>query len=393
MNILLANFTKMVGDSGGLAKVNCAFANEMARRGHTVATVYSDDREGNFFFPVDPRVTCYNLRHFRGKHILFPATLKIKREFLRAIDVRKGRAVNNDFTLHYLKDNVQAILDEFRPDIIISFQTAATMVLVSALHTKIPVISMSHGDPEDYFHTYDPRELPALAQCAMCQVLLPSFKEHILAHIPEARVTVIGNVVPQYDAPADLAKEKATHNILFVGRLVKNHKRPHLLIEAFAQIADAFPDWQVELWGAEDKKSYTNELQALIEKHHLTNRVFLKGSTQDVESVLRTGDIFAFPSAYEGFGLALAEAMSMGLPPVGYRNTPAVNELIHDGENGFLCDDGIDAFADGLRKLMADQALRIRMGKAARASMKQYAADNIWGQWEKLMENVVSDDL
>ena len=224
-------------------------------------------------------------------------------------------------------------------------------------------------------------------------MLLPSFKEHILAHIPEARVTVIGNVVPQYDTPADLAAAKPTHKILFVGRLVKNHKRPHLLIEAFAQIADAFPDWQVELWGAEDKKSYTNELQALIEKHHLTNRVFLKGSTQDVESVLRTGDIFAFPSAYEGFGLALAEAMSMGLPPVGYRNTPAVNELIHDGENGFLCDDGIDAFADGLRKLMADQALRIRMGKAARASMKQYAADNIWGQWEKLMENVVSDDL
>ena len=31
---------------GGLAKVNVAFANEMARRGHTVTTVYADDREG-----------------------------------------------------------------------------------------------------------------------------------------------------------------------------------------------------------------------------------------------------------------------------------------------------------------------------------------------------------
>ena len=43
MRILLANFSKMVGDSGGLAKVNVAFANEMARRGHTVTTVYSDE--------------------------------------------------------------------------------------------------------------------------------------------------------------------------------------------------------------------------------------------------------------------------------------------------------------------------------------------------------------
>ena len=47
MRILLANFTKMIGDSGGLAKVNVAFANETARRGHTVTTVYSDDREGD----------------------------------------------------------------------------------------------------------------------------------------------------------------------------------------------------------------------------------------------------------------------------------------------------------------------------------------------------------
>ena len=50
MRILLANFSKMVGDTGGLAKVNVAFANEMARRGHTVTTVYADDREGAPFF-------------------------------------------------------------------------------------------------------------------------------------------------------------------------------------------------------------------------------------------------------------------------------------------------------------------------------------------------------
>ena len=136
MRILLANFTKMVQDSGGLAKVNCAFANAMVERGHEVATVYSDDREGEFFFPVDARVQRYNLRHFRGQSILFPTTLKVKREILRAIDQRRGRAVNNAFTVKYLKDNVQAILEEFRPDVIVAFQTAATMVYVCELHTE-----------------------------------------------------------------------------------------------------------------------------------------------------------------------------------------------------------------------------------------------------------------
>ena len=42
MRILLANLTKMVGDTGGLAKVTAAFANEMQRRGHEVSLVYSD---------------------------------------------------------------------------------------------------------------------------------------------------------------------------------------------------------------------------------------------------------------------------------------------------------------------------------------------------------------
>ena len=48
MKILLANFTKMVADSGGLAKVTCALANEMKRRGHEVTLVYSDEQSGDF---------------------------------------------------------------------------------------------------------------------------------------------------------------------------------------------------------------------------------------------------------------------------------------------------------------------------------------------------------
>ena len=43
LRILLANFTKMAGDTGGTAKVNCAFANEMQSRGHQVAMVCSDE--------------------------------------------------------------------------------------------------------------------------------------------------------------------------------------------------------------------------------------------------------------------------------------------------------------------------------------------------------------
>ena len=390
MRILLANFAKMVGDSGGLAKVNVAFANEMARSGHMVTTVYSDDREGDFFYPLDARVTAYNLRHFRGQTHLYPLTYKVRREILRAFSQKWGRAVNNDFTENYLLPHVQTILDETQPDVIISFQPASAKSLLSDLHTKIPVITMSHGDPEDYFYTYPTAELPALSLSAVCQVLLPSFAEHLKAHLPEARVEVIGNVVPQYEEQADLRCEKENYKIVVVGRMVRNHKRPHLLIEAFIKIAAEFPDWTLELWGAEDNKRYQKDLQAMIDAAGLAERILFCGTTTDVPAVLADADIYVMPSAYEGFGLSLAEGMSMGLPAVGYQNCVAVNELIRDGENGLLADDGAEALAEKMEILMRDRDLRVRMGAAARQSMRAYAPEIIWGQWEALMESVVS---
>ena len=200
------------------------------------------------------------------------------------------------------------------------------------------------------------------------------------------KTVVIGNAIPQYDVQADLSAQKDTYKILFVGRLSKNHKRPHLLIEAFAGLADEFPDWNVELWGAEDGKAYYKELQLLIKRNHLENRVFLEGPTNDVPSVLQQGDIFAFPSAYEGFGLALGEAMSMGLPAVGYKSCSAVNELIKDGENGYLCDDGIEPLKIALQKIMKNQNLRKKLGWNAKKIIRKYSSFLIWNMWEKILK-------
>ena len=116
-------------------------------------------------------------------------------------------------------------------------------------------------------------------------------------------------------------------------------------------------------------------------------------ATDNVLDVYNKAAIFAFPSAYEGFGLALTEAMSAGLPAVGCKSCPAVNELIKDGENGFLCENGVDAFAQALEKLMSDEELREKMGQAAKEDMKQYAPDKIWDMWEKLIEQVAQGKL
>lgn len=391
MNILVANLTKMVDDSGGLAKVTCDFSNEMKRRGHSVSMVYSDEKEGDFYYPIDADIPCYDIRHFEGKAIRYPWYLKIKRELLRPINKRKARTVNTDFAQKYLLRNLNCVLETTKPDVIVAFQSAASKMLICDLHTDIPVITMSHGDPEDYFHTYPEAEIPALEKSTICQVLLPSFEEHLKYHLPNAKTVVIGNAIPQYDVSANLSTEKDVYRIVFVGRLSKGHKRPHILIEAFSGIAAHFPDWQLELWGAEDGKAYYKELQLLIRQKKMENRIFLKGTTNHVEEVLQKADIFAFPSAYEGFSLALGEAMSMGLPSVAFKSCESVCGMIEDGKTGILCSDGVKPFQDALQSLMRDRELRVEMGKNARVAMQSFAPDVIWDKWENLLMGIVKE--
>lgn len=376
----------MVEDTGGLAKVTSAFANEMQRRGHTVTLVYSDEKEGDFYYPLQPGIPAYDICHYKGQNIQIPLRMKAKRELYRLFSKRRSRTVNNDFAEQYLLKNLKQTVEEINPDIIVSFQPAASKMLLCDLALTIPVITMSHGDPEDYFHTYPKAEIPSLVKSAVCQVLLPSFAQHIHNHLPEARTVVIGNSIPQYKEQADLQTQKEQYTIVFVGRLTKNHKRPHLLIEAFGKLAVKYPDWCLELWGDVDQRAYYEELKFMIKNKKLQDRVFLKGTSNEIPNVLQRCDIFAFPSAYEGFGLALGEAMSMGLPAVGYKHCSAVNELIQDNINGFLCEDGAEDLAANLDRLMGDRALRARMGQAARDSMKQYAPEAIWNAWERLLK-------
>ena len=179
MKLLLANFSKMVGDTGGAAKMHCSFANEMKRRGHDVAMVFCDDKIGKPFFPVDDDIELYNLQHYEDTNVVFPTYLKVKREIVRVFGTQMGRAVNLEFFEKYLLKATNSILEKFKPDIIIAWQVAGSKVFLRDLKTKIPVIIMNHGTTDDMFHTYPREEISALGQSVACQVLLPPWAEPI----------------------------------------------------------------------------------------------------------------------------------------------------------------------------------------------------------------------
>ena len=132
-------------------------------------------------------------------------------------------------------------------------------------------------------------------------------------------------------------------------------KRPHLLIQAFGRIAKQYPKWSLHLYGEQSNAHYVNRLRKLVDECQVPNRVIFEGPSNAIVDHLQEADIFAFPSSLEGVGIALTEVMAVGLPAIGYCSCDAVNELIIDGENSFLCDDGVDDFANKLAMLMDNQ--------------------------------------
>ena len=384
MKVMLADFHKFIGYSGGIENVFAKMASALSERNYDVIAVFADEkREGEPFFTVPESVKLLNLYHLPGEKAVKPSGLtKALREVIRPFSRAAARDQNYRL-LYQAKAQLSRLLEKEKPDVIVSFREPTGRLLLDGVGTKIPVISMLHNDPDEIFRGSPAEERKALEKSAAIQVLLPSFISKAKKYLHYDHFIAIPNAVNAPHVTADHLAKKDKYTITCVGRLTGRTKRQHLLIEAFARLSKDHPDWQVKLWGDTYDKPYVASLRSKIKKYGLEKQVFLCGTTKDMDAVWKETDIFAFPSHHEGFPLALSEAMSCGIPAVGYRSCPAVNELIQSGKTGLLVEEGASALAEGLKKLMESPVLRERFGKNAQMAAEMYRPEIVWRKWEE----------
>ena len=98
---------------------------------------------------------------------------------------------------------------------------------------------------------------------------------------------------------------------------------------------------------------------------------------------------FVLSSDFEGFGLVLGEAMSMGLASVAFACPCGPKEIITDGYNGLLCENGnIKELTSNICKLIENKQLRKEIGQNAANSIKRYSLDSIMDQWNELFQEI-----
>ncbi len=289
-----------------------------------------------------------------------------------------------NFQTYDLKDVVKSE----SPDLIIFFYPRDVLKTLedNKIYENIPKILMNHTRP-DFYVEYEMIK-DKIKDFKAVQVLLDSFKTMVKPYY-NGPVVEIGNEVPAFEEENNDKKENK--NIIYLSR-VDVWKGQDFLIKSFAKIAKKYPEWKLNIYGQFDPKRYKKHLSKLIKKYGLENQVFLNGATNEPYKKLKEADFCVFPSYFEGFGLGLAEALSNGLPAIGFKGATGVNELIKDNENGFLAEEDENDFAERIEYLINNREKRLEMGINAKNSVKKYSKEIIEQKWLNLIEKVLNNE-
>lgn len=220
----------------------------------------------------------------------------------------------------------------------------------------------------------------------------PSVIEHLgdRARIPPDRLRLIRGGIDPTPIQTAMPIQRATLGVpndaamvLWVGRL-DPVKGLFILIESFGLIAAETNAHLCLVGGGPLRK----QLEQQVRRLQLAGIHFL-GPRTDVPSLLKTTDVFAFPSRTEGLPNALLEAMAAACPIVA-TDVPGCRDLISHDDTGLLVPYGDTlALAAAMRRLLDDRALATRLGRRASAiAANQWNISATFGAYAALYSEV-----
>lgn len=365
-------------NSGGMERVLATKANYLVARGYDITVVTTDQRGLPPFFPLDARIRCVDLgvnyETNNGKSFL-------------------NKLVHFPFKQWRHRRRLSRVLREIRPDVTVSMFCNDATFLPSIKDGSRKVLEIHFSRFKRL--QYDRKGLWRLADVWRnrneADVVARFDRFVVLTHEDSRYWGKLSNiaVIPNAqtfacDAPAPLEAK----TVVAVGRLTYQ-KGFDLLLQAWAEVCRRVSGWQLAIVGDGELRS---ALSAQAESLGLAGCVTFVPATKDVEAVYRDASVLAMSSRYEGFGMVLLEAQTVGLPVVSFACKCGPSEIVNDGVDGYLVAPGdVDAMADRLVHLMQDGALRRRMGARAFANAARFSTDAVMKQWMALFGSLKKD--
>lgn len=363
---------------GGMERVLALKANWLAKHGYDVSIVTTDQCGRDPFFDMDSHIALYDLGigyednnggSFIDKLIHYPQKKKEHR------------------------DKLSQLLNKIKPDICVSMFCGEASFLPDLKDGSKKVA-------EVHFSRFKRLQYGRKGLFGVADKLLTWSDGRIAARFDRFvvlteedrpnwgnshKVQVIGN--PLTFSP-DIKSTLDEHIALSIGRFT-HQKAFDRLIAVWQLVALKKPDWELHIVGDGELKS---DLERQIEKAGLDKTVKLIPPTKDIASLYAGASMYLMTSRYEGLPMVLIEAQSYGLPIISMACKCGPKDVVTNGINGFLIEEGdVTAMAEQICSLIEDANLRKKMGTEAKKASCRFEMDSVMSEWDKLFNDIVNE--
>lgn len=173
--------------------------------------------------------------------------------------------------------------------------------------------------------------------------------------------------------------------VIAVGRYVYQ-KGFDMLLHAWKIVEEKCPEWHLDIYGDGNRTPYDEMVDALeIDR----NRCHLNGVTNNIQMEYANSSVFVVSSRFEGLSMAMLEAISYGLPLVAFACPCGPRDVVLDGENGYLVENGnVSQLADKLISIMQDPETRKFMSIKAKEKSERYKIEHLACKWQNLFDSL-----
>jgi glycosyltransferase involved in cell wall biosynthesis len=199
-----------------------------------------------------------------------------------------------------------------------------------------------------------------------------AYRQLLLRHgVPTRKLTYLPWGLPLDELPWSERRTSRAPIVGFVGR-IEPRKGQLELVKAFTRVRKAVPSARLELVGPIADQNYASALGRYISRAKLESAVVIKGSVANPLDRLRRWDLFVSLSSDEGQGLAVLEAMAVGVPVLA-RPVAGISDFLCDGENGVaLTKESTRHVADAIVASLSDRSRLRTTVRSARQMVERH---------------------
>jgi GalNAc-alpha-(1->4)-GalNAc-alpha-(1->3)-diNAcBac-PP-undecaprenol alpha-1,4-N-acetyl-D-galactosaminyltransferase len=353
---------------GGAERVASTLVNGWARAGDDIIVV-SFEAPASDFYRIEPSVRRVALED--------GARSKSWRDYVG----------NNLRRVRLLRDLIRSL----ETDLVLSLgDKTNVLTLLATIGCGVPVIVAEHNDPRRHSIGAAATALRRVLYPRACRVvvLTPGIASWAKGVVGLASVRVIPNPLDtQFTKEHATAKKTQNPTIVAMGRLVPQ-KGFDLLLKAFAHCLPEHSGWRLHIYGEGTERE---KLLTIADSLGISSKVDFNPPTKEPERVLRESHLFVLSSRYEGFPMALLEAMACSLPVISFDCQSGPSEMISNGVNGILVPPGdVSALASAMNRLMGDEQTRRSLSSRAAEVAERYGFPQVNAMWRELFAEVDS---